>query len=91
LQIVDDYNLIGKNLLKKKGASLDPYIGKKVVIVNSDNVELSHGSIDGSFGGSGKFKVRLQNPLTNQDLKNLDIKIKYKINSWDKERKWIQQ
>ncbi|KAL0484900.1 Eefsec, partial [Acrasis kona] len=89
-RIVDDYNLIGNQLVKKKGASLDPYINKKVTINidNEDQEQVGHGVIASSFGSAGKFKVRLSAPLTRQS-DNLLIRINYKVDSWDKSRKWI--
>jgi len=103
-RIVDDYNLIGKNLLKKKNARLDLYIGKKILVTmekgesssddTSDNeVIVSQGILEGSFGSSGKFKVRLNQPLVLKDkkrFKGLGLKIKYSVNIYDKDRRWIQ-
>lgn len=83
-RIVDDYNLIGKDLVKK-GGDISKYINLKVQIETSDS-KVIQGVIESSFGSSGKFKIALKDKI--QQVKNL--KIKYKVNIFDKTRKWYQ-
>jgi ribosomal protein L35AE/L33A len=73
----------------KKDGTLNPYIGKKVIVL-VDEKQVSNGTIVSSFGSSGKFKVRLEEPLTTFDTKVLSLKLLYKVNSWDKTSAWVQ-
>eukprot|EP01080_Neovahlkampfia_damariscottae_P009788 gene9788-2113_t len=80
-RIVDSRNIIGKNLIKK-GQDISKYIG-----LNIETEDGIIGRIESSFGSSGKFKVGFSEDIP-KNLKNL--KLKYKINIFDDERKWYQ-
>lgn len=83
-RVVDDYNLIGKDLVKK-GGDISKYINLKVELDIGDS-KVIHGVIESSFGSSGKFKVCLKEKIQQAQ----SIKIKYKVNIFDKTRKWHQ-
>ena len=59
----NDYELIGKNMFKKE-TNIHLFDGFKVTLSNG-----LFGVIDGPFGQSGKFKIRLNEAL-NEDLKS---------------------
>lgn len=52
-QVTDDYTVIGKNLFKKE-TNLQLFVGLKVTLSSGES-----GVIDGSFGQSGKIKIRV--------------------------------
>lgn len=54
LQVSDDYTVIGRNLFKKE-TNLQLFVGLKVTLSTGER-----GVIEGGFGQSGKFKVRIQ-------------------------------
>jgi len=60
----NDYELIGKNMFKKE-SNLQLFDGFKVKISTGEI-----GFMDGPFGQSGKFKIRLKDPLS-EDTKML--------------------
>ena len=80
-RIVDSRNIIGKNLIKK-GQDISKFIG-----LNIQTESGIIGRIESSFGSSGKFKVGFSEDIP-KDLTKL--KLKYKINIFDDERKWHQ-
>jgi len=87
-RIVDDYTLIGKNILKK-GGDLTLYIGKKIELEYKNKIY--HGTIDSAFGKSGKFKASFQEKLPSiETMKDAILRLKYRINVFDKNRTWIQ-
>ena len=59
----NDLELIGKNMFKKE-TNIHLFDGFKVSF--SSPMATMGGSIDGPFGQSGKFKVRLTQPLTDE-------------------------
>jgi hypothetical protein len=74
-----------------------PYIGKIVQIdcnnyYNIDKETLLKGKIESQFGKSGKFNIVFQEKfnIDKNDISNLKFKLKYKINIFDKDKKWIQ-
>jgi selenocysteine-specific elongation factor len=80
-RIVDSRNIIGKNLIKK-GQDISKFIG---LSIEAESGQI--GKIESSFGSSGKFKVGFSEDIP-KDLKLL--KLKYKINIFDENRKWFQ-
>lgn len=52
-QVTDNYTVIGKNLFKKE-TNLQLFVGLKVTLSSGET-----GVIDGSFGQSGKIKIRI--------------------------------
>lgn len=52
-QVTDDYTVIGKNLFKKE-TNLQLFVGLKVALSTGET-----GVIEGSFGQSGKIKIRV--------------------------------
>lgn len=53
-QVTDDYSLIGRSLFKKE-TNLQLFVGLKVTLSTGES-----GVIEGGFGQSGKFKIRVQ-------------------------------
>lgn len=53
-QVTDDYTVIGRNLFKKE-TNLQLFVGLKVTLSTGET-----GVIEGGFGQSGKFKIRVQ-------------------------------
>lgn len=53
-QVTDDYSVIGRNLFKKE-TNLQLFLGLKVVLSTGET-----GVVEGGFGQSGKFKIRIQ-------------------------------
>lgn len=51
--MTDDYTVIGKNLFKKE-TNLHLFVGLKVTLSSGET-----GVIEGSFGQSGKIKIRV--------------------------------
>lgn len=51
--MTDDYTVIGKNLFKKE-TNLQLFVGLKVTLSSGET-----GVIEGSFGQSGKIKIRV--------------------------------
>ncbi|KAM8756732.1 selenocysteine-specific elongation factor isoform 1-T1 [Acanthopagrus schlegelii] len=56
-RVTDDYTVIGRNLFKKE-TNLQLFVGLKVVLSTGET-----GVIEGGFGQSGKFKIRVQEGL----------------------------
>lgn len=52
-QVTDDYSVIGRNLFKKE-TNLQLFVGLKVTLSTGES-----GVIEGGFGQSGKFKIRV--------------------------------
>ncbi|XP_043563517.1 selenocysteine-specific elongation factor isoform X1 [Chiloscyllium plagiosum] len=64
-RVSDDYNVIGRSLFKKE-TNMQLFVGMKVKLSTGEA-----GVIEGGFGQSGKFKVRIPdglNPETKQQL-----------------------
>ncbi|XP_035007852.1 selenocysteine-specific elongation factor isoform X3 [Hippoglossus stenolepis] len=53
-RVSDDYTVIGRNLFKKE-TNLQLFVGLKVTLSTGES-----GVIEGGFGQSGKFKIRIQ-------------------------------
>ncbi|XP_077384941.1 selenocysteine-specific elongation factor isoform X2 [Festucalex cinctus] len=53
-RVTDDYTVIGRNLFKKE-TNLQIFVGLKVTLSTGET-----GVIEGGFGQSGKFKIRVQ-------------------------------
>jgi len=91
-KVVDDYTILAKNLFQKKVTNdyLATFIGKKMVLINRDAT--FNGVMESTFGKSGgKFRVRFSQPIPKQLDPTAQVKLVYKINIFDKERKWIQE
>lgn len=56
-RVTDDYTLIGRNLFKKE-TNLQLFVGLKVTLSTGES-----GIIEGGFGQSGKFKIRIPEGL----------------------------
>lgn len=56
-RVTDDYTLIGRNLFKKE-TNLQLFVGLKVTLSTGET-----GIIEGGFGQSGKFKIRIPEGL----------------------------
>lgn len=56
-RVTDDYTVIGRNLFKKE-TNLQLFVGLKVTLSTGEC-----GVIEGGFGQSGKFKIRIQEGL----------------------------
>lgn len=52
--MTDDYTVIGRSLFKKE-TNLQLFVGLKVMLSTGET-----GVIEGGFGQSGKFKIRVQ-------------------------------
>lgn len=52
-KVTDDYTVIGRNLFKKE-TNLQLFVGLKVTLSTGES-----GVIEGGFGQSGKFKIRV--------------------------------
>ncbi|XP_071349211.1 selenocysteine-specific elongation factor isoform X2 [Trachinotus anak] len=59
-RVSDDYTVIGRNLFKKE-TNLQLFVGLKVTLSTGES-----GVIEGGFGQSGKFKIRVQGPPVSQ-------------------------
>ncbi|KAI3370139.1 hypothetical protein L3Q82_024927, partial [Scortum barcoo] len=57
-RVTDDYTVIGRNLFKKE-TNLQLFVGLKVTLSTGET-----GIIEGGFGQSGKFKIRVQGGLS---------------------------
>ncbi|XP_012719259.2 selenocysteine-specific elongation factor [Fundulus heteroclitus] len=56
-RVTDDYSVIGRSLFKKE-TNLQLFVGLKVTLSTGES-----GVIEGGFGQSGKFKIRIQEGL----------------------------
>ncbi|KAG2374473.1 hypothetical protein C9374_010757 [Naegleria lovaniensis] len=82
--------IIGKNILNSKSQSLQPFLGRTVAILVDEQPRF-FGTIDSSFGQSGKFRVVFKDPLPKQpNLRNKPIQFKYKVNIYDETKTWYQ-
>ncbi|KAJ8257885.1 hypothetical protein GJAV_G00190780 [Gymnothorax javanicus] len=63
-RVMDDYTLIGRNLFKKE-TNMQLFVGLKVRLSTGEE-----GVIEGGFGQSGKFKIRVPEGL-NEETKQL--------------------
>lgn len=66
----NDYELIGKNMFKKE-TNIQCFVGLKVTLSTGET-----GQLEGTFGQSGKFKIRLLEPLKQTTLDLVDTKKK---------------
>ncbi|KAF6732979.1 Selenocysteine-specific elongation factor [Oryzias melastigma] len=57
-RVTDDYTVIGRSLFKKE-TNLQLFVGLKVTLSTGES-----GVIEGGFGQSGKFKIRIQEGLS---------------------------
>ncbi|XP_034022541.1 selenocysteine-specific elongation factor [Thalassophryne amazonica] len=71
-RVTDDYTVIGRNLFKKE-TNLQLFIGLKVTLSTGET-----GSIEGGFGQSGKYKIRIPDGLQPETKKLLSSKKKGK-------------
>ena len=61
-KLVDNYTLLGKDLFSKE-TPLAPFIGMQVFLSNGKK-----GVIHSSFGKSGKFKIKFEEEVTEEDI-----------------------
>ncbi|XP_013420042.1 selenocysteine-specific elongation factor-like isoform X1 [Lingula anatina] len=71
-RIADDYSVIGKSLFKKE-SNIQLFVGLKVKLSTGED-----GVIEGGFGQSGKFKVRIPNGLLQGTKQKLSASSKKK-------------
>ncbi|CAL1608035.1 unnamed protein product [Knipowitschia caucasica] len=74
-RITDDYTVIGRSLFKKE-TNLQLFVGLKVTLSSGE-----HGVIEGGFGQSGKFKIRIQEGLLPETKQLLNSASKKKSKS----------
>jgi ribosomal protein L35AE/L33A len=77
--VVDQYNIHVKDLFAKETA-LKVYDGLKVTLTVTKQV----GKIEGTFGKSGKIKVRFDTPIT-EDVVGSQCELYYKKNMMKKQ------
>lgn len=87
----NEYEVIVKNLFKKE-SNINSFVGLKVSLSTGEV-----GIIEGSFGQSGKVKVRVPSGLSNrnllkskQDKSQVQVNLKFKTFIYDKNKKIIQ-
>uniref|UniRef100_A0A1A8IM43 Selenocysteine-specific elongation factor n=2 Tax=Nothobranchius kuhntae TaxID=321403 RepID=A0A1A8IM43_NOTKU len=78
-RVTDDYSLIGRSLFKKE-TNLQLFVGLKVMLSTGES-----GVIEGGFGQSGKFKIRIQEGLLPETKQLLSSTSKKKGKSGSKE------
>ncbi|XP_075997360.1 selenocysteine-specific elongation factor [Genypterus blacodes] len=71
-RVTDDYTVIGRNLFKKE-TNLQLFLGLKVTLSTGES-----GVIEGGFGQSGKFKIRVQEGLLPETKQTLSSSSKKK-------------
>uniref|UniRef100_M3ZHZ9 Selenocysteine-specific elongation factor n=1 Tax=Xiphophorus maculatus TaxID=8083 RepID=M3ZHZ9_XIPMA len=74
-RVTDDYSVIGRSLFKKE-TNLQLFVGLKVTLSTGES-----GVIEGGFGQSGKFKIRIQEGLRPETKQLLSSKKKGKSGS----------
>jgi len=62
-KMIDSYMLMGKDLFSKE-TPLAPFIGMQVILSNGKK-----GIIHSSFGKSGKFKIKFDEEVNEEDVK----------------------
>uniref|UniRef100_A0A8B9L854 Eukaryotic elongation factor, selenocysteine-tRNA specific n=1 Tax=Astyanax mexicanus TaxID=7994 RepID=A0A8B9L854_ASTMX len=72
LKVMDDYTVIGRNLFKKE-TNLQIFVGLKVTLSSGET-----GIIEGSFGQSGKIKIRVPEGLKEETKQLLSSSSKKK-------------
>ncbi|KAM4740511.1 selenocysteine-specific elongation factor [Anableps anableps] len=77
-RVTDDYSVIGRNLFKKE-TNLQLFVGLKVTLSTGES-----GVIEGGFGQSGKFKIRIQEGLRPETKQLLSSSSKKKGKSGSK-------
>lgn len=71
-RVTDDYTVIGRSLFKKE-TNLQLFVGLKVTLSTGES-----GVIEGGFGQSGKFKIRIQEGLLPETKQLLNSSTKKK-------------
>lgn len=71
-RVTDDYTVIGRSLFKKE-TNLQLFVGLKVTLSTGES-----GVIEGGFGQSGKFKIRIQEGLLAETKQLLNSSTKKK-------------
>lgn len=77
-RVTDDYTVIGRSLFKKE-TNLQLFVGLKVTLSTGES-----GVIEGGFGQSGKFKIRIQEGLLPETKQLLNSSTKKKGKSGSK-------
>ncbi|XP_072238350.1 selenocysteine-specific elongation factor [Leuresthes tenuis] len=77
-RVTDDYTVIGRSLFKKE-TNLQLFVGLKVTLSTGES-----GVIEGGFGQSGKFKIRIQEGLRPETKQLLTSSSKKKGKSGNK-------
>ncbi|KAJ8046387.1 Selenocysteine-specific elongation factor [Holothuria leucospilota] len=66
-RMTDEYNIIGRGLFKKE-TNIQTFVGLKVKLSTGEN-----GVIEGGFGQSGKFKIRIPDGLKKETSSRLSV------------------
>ncbi|XP_068568787.1 selenocysteine-specific elongation factor isoform X2 [Cebidichthys violaceus] len=66
-RVTDDYTVIGRNLFKKE-TNLQLFLGLKVTLSTGET-----GIVEGGFGQSGKFKIRVQGHVHKMKRRNENV------------------
>uniref|UniRef100_V9KIA8 Selenocysteine-specific elongation factor n=1 Tax=Callorhinchus milii TaxID=7868 RepID=V9KIA8_CALMI len=74
-RVLDDYSVIGRSLFKKE-TNMQLFVGMKVKLSTGED-----GVIEGGFGQSGKFKIRIPNCLRPDTRQSLTATTKKKSKS----------
>ena len=83
-KLVDSNTLLGKDLFSKE-TPIAPFIGMQIVLSNGKK-----GIISSSFGKSGKFKIKFEEEVTEEDAK-CTISMPFKKLIFDKTHKMVQE
>ena len=70
-QVTDDYTVIGRSLFKKE-TNLQLFVGLKVTLSTGES-----GVIEGGFGQSGKFKIRIPGKDLQSHLSQVKKRVKW--------------
>ena len=105
-RVVNDFSCIGKNLVQAKTGDLTRFVGMKVLFEPPRDPERPSlflegkkpivGTIEGSFGKSGKFNIVFKEPVFRKNEKGQNPYPKYKltfrfeVNHFDKTKTMLQ-
>eukprot|EP00667_Euglena_gracilis_P006424 EG_transcript_6473 len=99
-RVVDDYTAVAKNLVSKDG-DVSRFVGMRIhyqpqaMLENDTSTGPSPvhvGLIEGTFGKTGKFKVRFDRPVfpKGQRPEGYTLALHYQVNQFDKSKKMLQ-
>ncbi|KAJ9469011.1 Selenocysteine-specific elongation factor [Diplonema papillatum] len=103
-RVLDDYGVVGKNLVSAKGGDVTRFIGMKVLFEPPRDPETGAfsegqvpflGTVDSSFGKSGKVKILFKDPVFKKTAKGpacpkYKIYLRYRVNHYDKTKAMVQ-